>query len=854
MLSQAATLTVPWLPDKGDLIVHDLTILRGNQVIDLLAKGQKFIVLRREQALEQRQLTGVLTATLAVEGLQVGDILRVRLSTTAKDLALAGRTQSVFPIIVAPARVGFAQMRLLWPKATTVSWKLLAEGTVVKPVTKGAYTELVVPLPVPKQPEIPDDAPQRFRSLPLIETSTFAGWADVSIVMAPLYKTDGTIAPGGPIATEVAAIVKADATPLGRAARALQLVQDKIRYLAVGMDGGNYIPQKPEQTWALRYGDCKAKTLLLLAILRSMNIEAEPVLAHIGLGGAVPRRVQSVAAFNHVLVSATINGERLWLDGTGSGSRLADIRDTPPLGFVLPVRPGGADISPVTTRPNARPTIDLSVDVDESASLDLPSVFSATAVVRGSSAAALSVAKAQLGEKEQRDAVGQFFQQYFGGAQFSSASIATDAAEGSVTLSARGTSTTIWTTEEHKRKRSVTRAVDTINFEPDRARASWSAIPVATENPNGVRYHMKLRLPEGGQGYTVQGEPNFQGRLGGYVMSRSMDVSNGVVTVDERIDATGEEIAAAAIPAERDKVSSARTRMPRIVAPESPRRRWDLAGRDPAGATQVAAIDAIFGRAIANDPSEESGYTSRSSFRNGIGDRRGALADLDKAITLAPSISLYLARSSINYDGGDLAAALADAEAARKLDPSSSDAVSRVVWQRAEHDDIAGAMALVDERISIGGDANDTYRELKAEVLGEFGDASESLKLWDGLNAARPGSPDLLNGRCWTKAIRSLMLDSALKDCTASIELSSDPGPALDSRAMVYFRLGRYDEALRDIDAALVTKPGQGPTHYLRGAVLSRLHRDAEAGRERVIARAIEPSVDRTYKRYRISY
>ena len=74
-LAQNNVLTLPWIPDKGDLIIHELTIIRGNQQIDLIAKGQRFTILRREESLEQRELTGILTATLPVEGLQVGDIV-----------------------------------------------------------------------------------------------------------------------------------------------------------------------------------------------------------------------------------------------------------------------------------------------------------------------------------------------------------------------------------------------------------------------------------------------------------------------------------------------------------------------------------------------------------------------------------------------------------------------------------------------------------------------------------------------------------------------------------------------------------------------------------------------------------
>ncbi|POA63367.1 hypothetical protein, partial [Pseudomonas sp. DP16D-R1] len=85
---------------------------------------------------------------------------------------------------------------------------------------------------------------------------------------------------------------------------------------------------------------------------------AEPVSANIGLGDIVPDRLPSPMAFNHVLVRATIDGQTLWLDGTGSGARLIDIHDTPPLGYVLPMRAAGADLLKIETHANARPMVD----------------------------------------------------------------------------------------------------------------------------------------------------------------------------------------------------------------------------------------------------------------------------------------------------------------------------------------------------------------------------------------------------------------------------------------------------------------------------------------------------------------
>ncbi|WP_293882968.1 tetratricopeptide repeat protein, partial [Sphingomonas sp.] len=612
------------------------------------------------------------------------------------------------------------------------------------------------------------------------------------------------------------------------------------------------VPQKPERTWQVRYGDCKAKTLLLLAILHAMNIDAEPVLANASLGDFVPDRLPSLAAFNHILVRATIGGETFWLDGTGSGSRLADIRDTPPLGHVLPVRSIGAGLVTIATHANARPTIDLSIDADESASVDLPTALTATAIIRGGRAALLTVAQSQLGEKEQREAVGGFFQGFLGQMQISSATIKPDPVAGNVTLVVHGVTTTPWFDDERKRKRGLTQSMDRIDFTPDRGRPNWTTIPVATPAPYGMHYRLRLKLPDGGQGYAIEGEPDMKASFAGFNLGRTTVLVGNLLTLDEKIDATGSEIPAGQIPSERDKVATAKARAPRIVAPANARRRWDLAGSDPAGATQVAAVDSAFGKAIANDPDEISGYVSRASFREGIGDRRGAHDDLTRAIAIAPSVELYLRRAASSYEMGDLTASNSDAEAARKLDPSSGDAIGRVAWIKAARDDLPGAIKLLDERIAMGGDTRPAYALEKASIIGEFGDPAVAIRLFDTLIAEKPGSPSLMNARCWVKGTRSVMLDTALRDCTSALELSSDPTPILDSRAMVWYRLGRFDDSLRDLDAVLAATPGIAQSHFLRGVVLLRMHRDAEASREFLIARRITPSIQKTNERFGI--
>lgn len=845
-LNRGSTVTLPWMPDKGDLIVHEMSAIRDGKVIDLLTAGQKLTVLRREQTLEQLQMTGILTATMPLAGLQVGDIVRLRMSVTSRDPALGGRVAAVAPLLVQPLRVGTAALRVLWPSAQPPHFKILASEATPVITRQGALTEYRLTLPLPKQPEKPSDAPLRFRAPPLFELSTFASWTDVSKVMAPLYRTDGVIAADSSLAKEVAAIRAMSADPRTRVALALRLVQDKVRYLMLGMNGGNYVPQAPAKTWELRYGDCKAKTYLLLAVLRAMDIRAEPVLAHSAMGDLIPARLPGTAAFDHIFVHATVGKDDLWLDGTGLGSRAADLDDVPPFGWVLPVRDGGSEPIQLPRRAPARAVLDLSLDIDESGSVDLPTVFDATLVMRGSMATMTTLMLTSLPAKEQRDTLHEMVQRFTGDAQIDTISQVANADAATLTIKAHGLATTQWRRKDLRFQRGISQFTDMVSLSAERGRAGWSAIPVSTASPNRTRYQMRIKLPENGQGYTLQGQADVAGKFGGYEVARATTLINGVATIDETFAASGEEIAADALPRERAQVSAARATAPVIIAPARPARSWNVADKN----SQATSARAIYDQAVVQAEADDmTSLSSRASFRDGTGDLRGAAADYGRIIAVQPNADAYRARAGLFVRLGDAKGALADMKSVYQLDPSS-DSAAGLAEAEARVGDLAGAIARLDEQIAQGGENTLGMKVAKAGLIGEFGEPAAGIAIFDTLIDEKPGSPRLLNARCWTKATRHVQLDSALKDCTNALELSSDTGGTLDSRGVVYLQLGRPEDALRDFDAALLQNPGQWQTHFVRGVALSRLGRKAEAAEALAIARRGYPAIDADYARF----
>ncbi|HEX9955589.1 MAG TPA: DUF3857 domain-containing protein [Allosphingosinicella sp.] len=850
MLSSIGTVQLPWQPAHGDLIIHRAEILRGNERIDVLKDGSSVSVLRREQALEQRMLDGVLTATMQIEGLRVGDILRMTFSTTSKDPTLKGYSQAMMPLIAAPMPIGFGRVRLLWPKDSKLQWKALAEGVTAQPVTAGAYQELTVALPIPKPADKPQDAPLRFQNVPLLEATTFPDWATLAAVMAPLYETKGLIPAGSPLAGEVARIAKASNDPKTRAALALRLVQDEIRYQLMGMNSGNYVPQTPAQTWSLRYGDCKAKTLMLLALLDELGVEAEPVLANLQFGDLVPSRLPAAAAFDHVLVRANVAGETLWLDGTGSGDRLGDLGNTPGIGHVLPLRSAGAALMAVPRRVPARPEFTMDVELDHSAGLNLPAPFKAVATVRGGAAAMVKAIASQGDQDQQAQMVQQLLGTTLPENALVSHSISFDDADAAARVEARGLVYSDWKRDNQRLGLGLDHATSTLEFAPDRARAAWREIPVAGGQPSHRNLKIRVKLPGKAEGFTVDGEAAIADDLGSQRVERKASLANGWASVENRITNSGAEIPASAVADVRKRVAQIKARPLKLLAPaNSPSRFEEVEAAKKA--KQIAPLMAAFDARVAAKPKEAQPLLERAWFHQQVFDWPKAAADLGRAIAIEPTADTLIERASVRYALGDTAGAAADAEEALKLDPASAGAISSLAVYKAENGDAAAALALLQERIDAGGKEGGSFASTKAEIQALSGDMDGAMATMDEAVAKRPGDPGLLNSRCWLKGTMNVSLDTAIKDCTKAIELSDSPVAALDSRAMVYFRMNRTEDARADLEAALGLAPELAASLFLRG-VMRKQAGDAAGAADVAAAAAMAPGILKKYARYGI--
>ncbi len=841
-LSNVGTLTAQWLPDKGDLIVHEISIVRGDEVIDLVEQGEVMEVLRRERMLERRILDGSLTATLSVPGLEVGDELRMRYSVTNSDQALGEEVQTQRFLWREPDTVAdFARVRASWPDDLDVRYKAGPNFQLPQVEQSGGHNWLEVTLPLEEADEFPNDAPLRYRRGTILQLGTFADWAEVSSTMAPYYETDGAMDGLDDLLAKVEAIRAEHTGDLEQAVAALELVQEDIRYLLNGLDGGNYLPQDVATTWENKYGDCKAKTVILLAILDHLGIEAEPVLVSSRAGNTVPISLPIPGAFDHVLVRAEIGGNLYYLDGTSLGANMYTVGNVPPFEYSLPIRSAGATIEPIEQVLPRVPELQMDIAVDTSAGLDLPSLVTFEMKFWGAAAAQMN-AEAEKLDDERRKQIGS----RFGGEMaLLDVDIISGEDDSEATLLMTGISENLFDFNGAKGEVDATIAAEQITFAPNRSRKEWRDLPVSVGASSSAAYSMTMTLPDDFDGYELVGSDPIDVEVAGQRYTRQTSLDDRVFQVSEIVTTKGGEVLPEAFREERRKAASLARQETKLTTSDEVPRRWRFArGADR---SVLAPLEAAYAELIDKDPDDKDPYLRRAGFRYVTYDFAGSLEDMNKVIELEATAEYYGQRSSVHSQLLDLEANKADLEEAYSLDPTPWRAID-LASAMMDLGDYSGAREIIEYE-----DGDEDVRQSLTVALAELdaveGRASEGLATINEMLADDPNDSGLLNEVCWFSGTWNVAVSDGISVCTKAVENSGESANILDSRALIYLRNGMFDKAMVDIDAALELEPDQTASVLLRGLI--RLEQGDNGGQADVDdALAREPMLAVRYRRW----
>lgn len=268
-------------------------------------------------------------------------------------------------------------------------------------------------------------------------------------------------------------------------------------------------------------------------------------------------------------------------------------------------------------------------------------------------------------------------------------------------------------------------------------------------------------------------------------------------------------------------------------------------GVDPT-VSNAAGLPSAAVTAVA-EPSTAADFARRGAAFTSRGEFAKAVADLTRAVDLAPNDGTYRFDRARAYQGDNKPLlAMADLDKGLALDPDDIPALAtRAQFHLAGHDK-AGAIADLDAANRLASRGADVRLALAG--LYQSADAPAAaigqLDLWIAGHPEDSRQSTALVSRCFIRALWNEALDLALADCNAA--LKREPGliAARGVRGLVRLRQGDADKAVADLDATVALMPRDPWALYGRGLARLKKGQSAEGKADLAAALALQPGLD----------
>lgn len=808
---------VVWSPASQDVTVHHVLIIRGEEVIDVLAT-QDFETLRREENLEQAMLDGQLTALLQPSGLRIGDVLDVAYSLVSRDPVTGQHAEHALDLNL-PLAVDRLRYRASWPRAVPMRLRASNDWTPLQVRRDGDQSVLDINLEGLQPVVVPYDVPGRFRTVRGIELSDYRQWGAVAATLKPLYDDARTLTPGAPLNAEIARIRALSNDPAVQAAAALRLVQDQVRYVALLMGEGALIPASADETWARRFGDCKAKTALLLALLDGLGIKADPAAVSLLNGNGMNERLPLMSAFDHVLVRMQLEDDVYWLDGTGAGDRSLETVTVPPFYWALPLTGPTAELERLVATASAVADQETILAIDASAGLYAPASVLGTMVMRGEAASALGGQIGLLSADQRDQGLRPLWQALLNDASITQVRSNYDAETNMLTLTMVGTVPLTWAPEGLIPPGSTFVRMAT----EERPEGPFRDVPYAINHPASARQSTTLKLPDGAAGFRVSGGQLDVTELGHHIR-RTVELKGDTVTIETAIRSVTDEITAAEAEMTRDDAAQRSSDPPRVFA-----------------ATNYQPSDADRAAWSADTPTTSGGWLDRALALSQAGDTGSALAAAEQAVEVSPERSdVWANRGVYRFWTGDREGARADLEKAVDIDPSERVAMNGnalLAMSEGRHEDAVIELSRALRQVP-GDDFALGMRSQAYIVLGQYDRALRDL---DARLSARPDDRALKLQRVafLSAAGRNDEADDGMR---ALVSAEPDDKVLLRNQAELELRHGRPQAALDILDQIIdASLDDPIPAHWLRAEASLALNKPDLVSRDFDAIRAAKP-------------
>lgn len=335
-LKSSSQINLNFDPSYQKIVLHSLFIIRNGQRIDRLQSAKKSL-LNTETDLSRQIYSGSLTLNILIADLEVGDSLdysytRYGANPVYQDVFSYSRNLNW------SIPVHTQHMRILWGKNKPlyVTTRNIAVDIKQNPVND--FIEYKITMEQAKPQPSSSEIPVWYDPYGSVYFSESKNWLDIVDWAKPLYQFEGIHSSIKQIADNIKNQYPSKSEQV---VAALQYTQQKIRYVGLEMGKNSHVPTAPEDTLTLKYGDCKDKVALFIAILAALEVEAFPALVNTKTTKLINDLQPASNIFNHVIVNLNIENTNVWLDPTLNHQKgsLTNIYQ-PDYGYALILRDG----------------------------------------------------------------------------------------------------------------------------------------------------------------------------------------------------------------------------------------------------------------------------------------------------------------------------------------------------------------------------------------------------------------------------------------------------------------------------------------------------------------------------------
>jgi len=346
-VSDMATIEIGYDTNYESITFHELSLIRDGQTLDQLS-NTNFEQIRTKEQLSLAPRTNYTTLTAIVQEARVGDVLRYSYTVNGKNPILGNivehglATQHYSSI----GKINFT-LHVDASIKTVVRTQDLDDDFKLNETTNNGVRTYSWSAALPEIVKEIEDQPTWDEYDPAFAVSSINNWDDIVAWQLPHYdiaEIQSTELQS--IANEITDKYQSRGEQIGAA---VQWVQNELRYIGVAMRDSSSKPSHPDETLKRQSADRKDRVLLLIALLRELDVEAQAALVNTEQRQRRDDYIYRANAFNHVIVRVQHDNNTHWLDPSDlyQAGKLGEFYE-PDYGFALVLDGNTTDLTSMT--------------------------------------------------------------------------------------------------------------------------------------------------------------------------------------------------------------------------------------------------------------------------------------------------------------------------------------------------------------------------------------------------------------------------------------------------------------------------------------------------------------------------